>query len=68
MAERDGKGREGLYGQSARLKFLHMNGWKLKNRAKEERARGKNRGGEKREISSLSYRIDGCLAADDRQI
>lgn len=59
----------GLYGRSARLKFLHTNGW----RTKEERAGGKNRGGSEGEKISLMPRrfargTDECPATDDRQI
>lgn len=67
--ERRGGGGGELYGRSARLKFLHTNGWQTK----EERAGGKNQGGRAGEKISLMPRrfargTDECPATDDRQI
>lgn len=55
-----GKERESLYGQGARLKFLHTNGWQPKNQTKEERARGKNQ--EKRERREISLSLSHAAA------
>lgn len=63
--KREGPRWEGLYGRGARLKFLHTKEWKPKNRAKEERARRKNRegGGRGKSCRRLrGERTDGCLA------